>query len=96
MAAKRKLNKRVQGRRFLNPQVSACLGAVMWHVELQEDWKDASKHKLWAEISVNSDCTSHYVERKGNMTPIIRLRDELNKFIDECNKALAILEKEKH
>ena len=80
-----------QNRRFLNTPKSRCMGAVSWHVTIAPHW-DKENHRdklcLDAEININKEATSQWVERKASMLPVYRMRDELNKFIEACEQGL--------
>ena len=80
-----------KSRRFLNTPNSGCMGAMQWDVVVCAHW-DKKKYPdrliLEGNININREAQGHYVNRKADMLPIYRMRDELNAFIEACEQGI--------
>jgi len=78
-------------RRFLNTPKSGCMGASNWDVSIHSHWDEErypDRYIMEANISINREANHHYVERKADLLPVYRLRDELLKFIEACEQGI--------
>jgi hypothetical protein len=80
-----------QSRAFLNPNSKDCLAAVSWSVSWAPGYLK-SKHKFrhhpaaTAEIYINKEGQSHYINEKKDMRAIQTMMAELNKFEEACQQ----------
>jgi hypothetical protein len=74
-----------------------CMGAVGWSVTYGKGFfkKGSKQEGNWdwdGEFGVSRDASSHYVTRKADLKPLMRMQKELADFIKECEIALKKVE----